>query len=59
MKADFEKGTKVCCSCKKELPLDMFYKDKSSNDGLSYRCQNCMKKRVKIYHTSDKGKKNK
>lgn len=57
MKADFEKGTKICCSCKKELPLDMFYKDKSSNDGLSYCCKNCAKKRVKIYHTSDKGKK--
>lgn len=57
MKANFEKGTKVCCSCKKELPLDMFYKDKSSNDGLSYCCKNCAKKRVKIYHTSDKGKK--
>lgn len=28
MKADFEKGTKICCRCKKELPLDMFYKDK-------------------------------
>lgn len=57
MKADFEKGTKICCSCKKELSLDMFYKDKSSNDGLNYRCKNCAKKRVKIYHTSDKGKK--
>ena len=28
MKANFEKGTKICCSCKKELSLDMFYKDK-------------------------------
>lgn len=26
MKADFEKGTKVCSRCRKELPLNMFYK---------------------------------
>lgn len=57
MKADFEKGTKVCCSCKKELPLDMFYKDKYSSDGLAYCCKNCANKRVKIYYTNDKGKK--
>lgn len=23
MKADFEKGTKVCSRCKKELPIEM------------------------------------
>ena len=40
MKADFEKGTKICCRCKKELPLDMFYKDKSRNDGLCCCCKN-------------------
>lgn len=57
MKADFEKGTKVCNCCKKELPLDMFYKDKSSSDLLKCDCKNCVKKRVKIYKTSDKGKK--
>lgn len=57
MKANFEKGTKICCSCKKELPLDMFYKDKSTNDLLRYKCKNCDKKCVKIYQKSDKGKK--
>ena len=44
MKADFEKGTKICCRCKKELPLDMFYKDKSRNDGLCCCCKNCKSK---------------
>lgn len=28
MKADFEKGTKICSRCRKELPLDMFGKKK-------------------------------
>lgn len=27
MKADFEKGTKVCSRCRKELPLNMFGKN--------------------------------
>lgn len=44
MKADFEKGTKVCSCCKKELPLDMFYKDKSSSDLLKCDCKNCKSK---------------
>lgn len=29
MKADFEKGTKVCSRCKKELPIEMFSKNKN------------------------------
>ena len=33
MKADFEKGTKVCNKCKKELPISEFYKNKSAKDG--------------------------
>lgn len=57
MKADFEKGTKICCSCKKELPLDMFYKNKRMSDLLTCQCKNCVNKRVKKYQTSDKGKK--
>lgn len=31
MRADFEKGTKVCSMCKKELPLNMFWKCKTNN----------------------------
>lgn len=33
MKADFEKGTKVCSKCKKELPIEMFSNDKNTSDG--------------------------
>lgn len=56
MKADFEKGTKVCSRCKKELPLDMFCKNKSTSDGLNLYCKKCSYEHNKIYRTSDKGK---
>lgn len=41
MKADFEKGTKICSRCRKELPLDMFRKDKNKSDGLKIYCKEC------------------
>lgn len=41
MKADFEKGTKVCSKCKRELPIEMFYKNKSNADGMSCHCKEC------------------
>lgn len=57
MKADFEKGTKVCSCCKKELPLDMFGKNARTNDGFSHYCKKCSYERHKIYYSSDIGKK--
>ena len=36
---------KRCYDCKKEKPLDEFYKDKSRHDGLDCRCKECNKKR--------------
>lgn len=39
MKADFEKGTKVCSKCKKELLIEMFGNRKSQLDGLQYYCK--------------------
>lgn len=56
MKADFEKGTKICCRCKKELPLDMFYKNKSRSDLLSCCCKKCNYQIAKKYQKSDKTK---
>lgn len=48
MKADFEKGTKVCSTCKRELPIEMFYKNKSVlSDGLDYQCKECRKYMIK------------
>lgn len=41
MRADFEKGIKVCCRCRKELPLNMFSKNKGKNDGLDIYCKEC------------------
>jgi hypothetical protein len=41
MKADFEKGTKVCSKCRKELPLDSFRKNKSQSDGFNCYCIEC------------------
>lgn len=45
MKADFEKGTKVCSRCKKELPIEMFGKNKHAIDGLCSDCKVCRKSR--------------
>ena len=41
MKADFEKGTKVCNKCKRELPISEFNKDRSKEDGLYLYCKQC------------------
>lgn len=41
MKADFEKGTKVCSTCKRELPIEMFCNCKSLSDGLFNQCKEC------------------
>ena len=49
MKTDFEKGTKVCSRCKRELPISEFSKDKSSKDGLQYCCKKCKKVSQKAY----------
>jgi DNA-directed RNA polymerase subunit RPC12/RpoP len=32
---------KTCSKCKKELPLDSFYKRKGTKDGLQYECKKC------------------
>lgn len=50
MKADFEKGTKVCSRCKRELPVSEFNKDKSKNDGLNYYCRKCITECDKEYY---------
>lgn len=50
MKADFEKGTKVCSKCKRELPIEMFYKDKSTSDGLLSTCKICNREKTRAYN---------
>ena len=54
MKADFEKGTKVCSKCRAELPLSEFYKDGGRSDGLYCYCKRCTLKMLKC--SNDKHK---
>lgn len=50
MKADFEKGTKVCSKCKMELPIEMFCKNKTRPDGLQDYCKECSKISMDKYY---------
>lgn len=43
-------GTKYCKKCERDLPLSMFYKDKSRKDGLSCYCKECRLKYSKEHH---------
>lgn len=52
MKADFEKGIKICSRCKKKLSLDCFRKNKASNDGLENYCKKCKSE----FNRSESGK---
>lgn len=56
MKADFEKGTKVCSRCKRELPISEFYKNKMANDGLNHYCRKCVTEYDKEYGKTEKVK---
>lgn len=56
MKADFEKGTKICSKCRKELPIDSFRKNKCQSDGLSVHCRECHGEMNKKYRQSEKGR---
>lgn len=67
MKADFEKGTKVCSKCKRELPVSEFNKNKRNKDGIDNKCRQCaseyyknnkehVKTKVREYRMTEKGK---
>lgn len=36
-------ATKTCSTCKRELPVSSFYREKLSPDGLRYSCKECTK----------------
>lgn len=50
MKADFEKGTKICSRCRKELPISCFYKNKGKVDGLNCYCKICQDIKQKDFY---------
>lgn len=56
MKADFEKGTKVCSRCGRELPISEFCKDKRRKDGIYVYCKQCVSKYHKKYYRTEKGR---
>ena len=45
-----------CTYCKDFLPLDNFYKQTKSGDGLSYRCKGCMDIPTTPDYVKDKSK---
>lgn len=53
MKANFETGLKICSTCKRELPLSMYNKNKSASDGLECRCKDCKKVHTTKYLKSE------
>lgn len=38
-----EVTTKVCSSCKRELPTTEFYRNRATKDGLQHHCKECTK----------------
>lgn len=45
-----ENKEKSCTGCKKELPLNLFYKNKTNEDGKSIYCKVCTKLNAKKYY---------
>jgi len=54
MKANFEKGIKKCSTCKRELPLTEFNKDKTKADVLHNQCKGCQAE----HRAADRGRYN-
>jgi transcription elongation factor Elf1 len=50
------KTVKTCTKCKTEKVVEMFYKDKSTKDGISYICKSCDNSYQKTWRDSKKVK---
>ena len=46
--------TKICCSCKKKLPLESFCKNKTKADGRGTKCKECQKQYLKDHYKKNK-----
>lgn len=42
--------TRICCTCKQELPIDCFSKDKNNKSGHSGNCKECHKAHAKKHY---------
>jgi hypothetical protein len=49
--------TKFCKKCERELPLTMFYKDKTTKSGYAFYCKDCKLKQAKEYQQTHKEEK--
>lgn len=49
--------TKVCVKCGKELPMDSFYKNTKTKDGVDSYCKECKKACNKLYSEKRKAEK--
>lgn len=58
MKANFETGLKICSKCRRELPLDSFYKRERYNDGLDLQCIDCRREKQKEVNKTESHKEN-
>lgn len=51
--AQCEDGYKVCRQCKKTKPINNFFADAKSNDGVSPRCKECTAKYLNKFYRKD------
>jgi hypothetical protein len=47
---------KICCTCRRELKVENFSKNKSCKDGLKQYCKECASKKNKKYRNANKDK---
>ena len=48
---------KLCCTCKKEKPIDEFNKNKNTKDGHAFRCRLCRKEKERSLTIEQKQRK--
>lgn len=49
-----EKQTKMCSTCRRELPLSEFNKSAKSPDGYQYACRECQHKAQRLHYEKKK-----
>jgi hypothetical protein len=49
-------GYKWCSGCNKDVPVNVFHKDKNAKDGLSYTCKKCTRTYDQKYYKNNSDK---